>query len=75
MSEPRYLVLDGTGMVVNTVIGFVDLPAVGFIEQTDELLHVGLFWIYDADLDDFTNPYGSMPPVVADATSPEEEPI
>lgn len=72
MSEPRYLVLDGTGMVVNTVIGYVDLPAVGFIEQSDELLHVGLFWIYDAGLDDFTNPYGSMPPAVAEAENVEE---
>lgn len=72
MPEPRYLVLDSTGMVVNTVIGYVDLPAVGFIEQTDELLHVGLFWIYDADLDDFANPYGSMPPAVAEADNAEE---
>lgn len=68
MSEPRYLVLDESGMVVNTVVGFVDLPAVGFIEQTEDLLHVGLFWIYDAQLDDFSNPYGSMPPVVAETS-------
>jgi hypothetical protein len=72
MSEPRYLVLDSTGMVVNTVIGYVDLPAVGLIEQTDELLHVGLFWIYDAGLDDFTNPYASMPPAVAETENVEE---
>jgi hypothetical protein len=62
MSEPRYLVLDNSGMVVNTVVGFVDLPAVGFIKQTAELMHVGAFWVYSAELDDFTNPYGSMPP-------------
>lgn len=70
MSEPRYLVLDESGMVTNTVIGFIDLPAVGFIQQTEELLHVGLFWIYDAELDDFANPYGSMPPTVAE--TPQE---
>lgn len=65
MTEPRYFVLDESGMVVNTVVGYVDLPAVGFIKQTDDLMHVGLFWIYDAVLDDFTNPYGSMPPSAA----------
>lgn len=62
MSDPRYLVMDESGMVVNTVVGFVDLPAVGFIEQTDELLHVGMFWVYDADADEFVNRYGSLPP-------------
>ena len=64
MSDSRYLVLDETGMVVNTVVGFVDLPAVGFIEQTNELLHVGMFWVYDADADEFVNQYGSLPPGV-----------
>lgn len=72
MSEPRYLVLDESGIVTNTVIGFVDLPAVGFIEQTEELLRVGPFWVYDAELDDFTNPYGSMPPVVAETDTSQE---
>ncbi|CUW87478.1 hypothetical protein [Agrobacterium genomosp. 2] len=70
MTEPRYLVLDDNGMVTNAVIGFVDLPAVGFIEQTSELTHVGLYWVYDAIADDFINPYGSMPP-----TAVEEESI
>ncbi|MDX0165768.1 hypothetical protein GOC43_28725 [Sinorhizobium meliloti] len=74
MSEPRYIVLDQDGMVVNTVIGYVDLPAVGLIEQTSALMHVGLYWRYDAGLDDFTNPNGSMPPAVSEATSPEEGP-
>lgn len=71
MSEIRYLVLDDNGMVVNTVVGYVDLPSVGFIEQTDGLLHVGLFWIYDAAIDDFVNPYGSMPPTSVS----DEEPV
>ena len=56
MTESAYLVLDQDGMVTNAVIGFVGLPNVGLIEQTDDLRHVGIFWIYDAETDEFINP-------------------
>ncbi|NKJ77756.1 hypothetical protein [Rhizobium leguminosarum] len=63
----RYLVLDQNGAVVNNVVGFVDSAGVGLVPQTDELMHVGLYWVYDATLDEFTDPYNRLPP-------PEVEP-
>lgn len=62
----RYLVLDQDGVVVNNVVGFVGIPKVGFISQTEDLMHVGLYWVYDAALDEFTDPYNRMPPPEAE---------
>jgi hypothetical protein len=73
MSDPRYLVLDQDGMVVGNVVGFVDTPEVGFLLQVDDLMHVGMYWVYDAVLDDFTNPYGSMPPAASETKAPGAE--
>lgn len=73
MTEPTYLVLAQDGMVTNVVIGFVDLSDVGLIEQTDDLADVGIFWIYDAEANEFVSP-DSAPRAEMILIEPEQDP-
>lgn len=56
MADHRYLVVDHDGRVVNIVVGYINVPDLGFVHQHDGLMHIGIGWIYDSDADDFVAP-------------------
>jgi hypothetical protein len=54
-----YIVVEQDGRVRNIVRGFVQASDHGLIERTAALRHVRPGYVYNADLDEFVDPYAS----------------
>ncbi len=62
----RFLVLNDQGVVINIIVGYVDIPIFGTIPQTADTGMVSVGWTYDAVTDSFLDPGGPVSPPIMD---------